>query len=81
MLNASRGLGFSARDIDRDLDDHASCSIQHGDGGWWFARCTDINPTGMYMRPGTEDERSMFNYNMIGDLSMKEMAVMFRRRV
>ena len=81
MLNASRGLGFSAKDIDRDVVDDVQCSITNGDGGWWFSRCTSVNPTGMYMQPGTNDERSMFNVNMLGYLSMKEMAVMFRRRV
>ena len=45
------GMKFSTKDNDNDLSDYVNCATQHagGDpGGWWYQRCSFINPNYKY---------------------------------
>ena len=42
------GMAFSTKDSDNDLrSSRPACADIHS-GGWWFRRCTAVNPTGVY---------------------------------
>ena len=50
---------FTTRDRDNDLR-HDNCASDYLSGGWWYNRCTRINPNGNYEGDVTPSARGMF---------------------
>ena len=46
--SANRGMKFTTRDSDNDLNDDINCASDLFIGGWWYASCGAVSPNGNY---------------------------------
>merc|ERR1711971_506464 len=46
----SYGMKFTTRDNDQDGWLRGNCARSYGGGGWWFANCGNVRPTGLHLR-------------------------------
>ena len=73
------GQNFST--YDRDQDQAPGNCAQYVHGAWWYNNCYYANPNGLYLTPGTTDDRRSVNYQAFrGNAmeSLRTMKLMFR---
>ena len=73
-LDAINGMAFTT--IDRDQDVWASnCASLHGDGGWWYSDCTQVNLNGQRATssPNNLLQQSYRDSNVVRMISSSEM--------
>ena len=81
ILSEANGVKFSTLDIDNDNERIIDWSERHGYGGWWYDNCGYLIPEGIYMTPGTFNDKSMHDKGILGNQSLKNLTYMFKRRV
>ena len=78
-LGYYNGKPFSTYDEDRSGFNCAKPENSHG--AFWYSACSDVNPNGLYVKPGSSDHRyAGIIYNQwMGFESLKSTKMMIRR--
>merc|ERR1712126_353021 len=49
-MKQNNGMRFSTRDKDQDGWKAGNCARSYGGGGWWYANCGNVRPTGLHKK-------------------------------
>jgi len=49
-MKHNHGMKFTTRDNDQDGWLRGNCARSYGGGGWWYANCGNVRPTGLHLR-------------------------------
>ena len=70
------GMEFTTYDQDQDHD-WGNCA-QRFHGAWWYNKCYNTNPNGLYVTPGTDHHGSMNYQAFRGTEGLRSIKIMFR---